>query len=366
MSKLTEWQNAIKLSYPKFQAINPEKAKTELGFALQIFQNNAMLQKCEPTTIINAVVNVARTSITLNPVLRLAYLVPRGNKCVLDFSYMGMVALLKDNGCIKYIDAHIVYGDEDFDFNIAENKITHKPNYSVTEQEHNSRTIIGCYTRAVLPCNDIVYEFMPYWEIEKVKKSSTNANSKYSAWVTWKDEMIKKTVIKRHFKMLINAGGQMNNDKLSALLEIENENNPMKNDFNKKSSFTTAFIEEPQEEEVIQLDEIIEGKPDKIVEDIIQETPTNISERQRPANVGEYIYSKHIKHRLEKKEVTDEQKPTTKKKVAKKKADIPKEEPKPDFEITDDEAEEIRIAQEEMQNEYQSGSLEEKQKGMFD
>jgi recombination protein RecT len=192
-------------AYPKFEAINPEKAKSELGFAMQIFQNNPSLQKCEPQSILNAVVNVARTSITLNPVMRLAYLIPRKNKCVLEFSYMGLVAMLRDNGCIKTISAHIVYEDEQFEYDVAENRIYHKPSWAKTEQEHNQREVIGCYSRATLPNGDVVYEFMPMWEIDKVKRMSEGSNSQYSAWQTWKDEMIKKSVIKRHFKMLISG-----------------------------------------------------------------------------------------------------------------------------------------------------------------
>jgi recombination protein RecT len=113
------WMATLTNAYPKFQLINPEKATTELGFAKQIFEGNASLQRCDPSSILNAVVNVARTSITLNPVMRLAYLIPRKGKCVLEFSYMGLVAMLRDNGCIRSISAHIVYEDEEFDFDLA-------------------------------------------------------------------------------------------------------------------------------------------------------------------------------------------------------------------------------------------------------
>jgi phage RecT family recombinase len=247
MGNIENWKSAIKDSYAKFELINPARAKTELGFANQVFQSNPMLQKCTTESIVNAVVNVARTSITLNPVMRLAYLVPRGDKCVLDFSYMGMVAMLKDNNCIRTIDAKIVYEDEEFDFDMSSNIIYHKPKYSKTEIEHNQRIILGCYSRAVLPTNDIVYEFMPMWEIDKIKQSSTNSSSKYSAWTTWRDEMIKKSVIKRHFKMLISLGN-IHNEKISTFLQIENENNPLKNNFNNqlKPTIKNSFIEESE------------------------------------------------------------------------------------------------------------------------
>ena len=61
---------------------------------------------------------------------------------------------------------------------------------------------------------------MPMWEIEKVKRLSESSNSKFSAWNTWQDEMIKKTVIKRHFKMLISINPT---EALSTALTLEND-----------------------------------------------------------------------------------------------------------------------------------------------
>jgi len=222
MSNQTSWKSSLKEAHTKFIAINPEKASLELGFAMQIIQNNDDLQRCDPKSILNAVVNVARTSVTLNPVMRLAYLVPRKGKCVLDFSYIGLVAMLRDNNCIKSISAHIVYEDEDFDYDVAYNKITHKPRFAKTEDEHNSRGRIGCYSRATLLNGEVVFEFMPMWEIEKVKRLSAGSNSIYSAWQTWEEEMIKKVVIKRHFKMLISGNPS---EALATALQIENDNN---------------------------------------------------------------------------------------------------------------------------------------------
>ena len=165
-TNLPSWKQALGKSLPKFEAINPERARTELGFALQLFEASPTLQKCDPTSILNSVVNVARTSITLNPAMRLCYLIPRKGKCILEFSYMGLVAMLRDNNCIRTISATIVYADDEFDYDPAANNITHKPTFAKTEQEHNSREIIGCYSRATLPTNDVVFEFMPMWEID--------------------------------------------------------------------------------------------------------------------------------------------------------------------------------------------------------
>ncbi len=261
MTNQSDWMQSLTTAYPKFQAItNPEKAKSELGFAMQIFQGNTYLQKCEPQSILNAVVNVARTSITLNPVMRLAYLIPRKNKCVLEFSYMGLVAMLRDNGCIKSISAHIVYEDEEFDYDVAFNTIKHKPNFAKTEKEHNERETIGCYSRATLPNGEVVFEFMPMWEIDKVRSMSEGSGSKYSAWNTWRDEMIKKSVIKRHFKMLISGNPT---EALATALKVENENNALSNNFtqtNQKATLMNAFQEETPQIESGNLFEEVEVK----------------------------------------------------------------------------------------------------------
>ena len=263
-SNLPAWKKALTESYPKFQAINPDKAKGELGFALSLFQSNPQLQKCDPTSILNSVVSVARTSITLNPVMRLAYLIPRGNKCILEFSYMGLIALLRDNGCIRTISAHIVYEDEEFLHNIAENSITHIPKYAETEQLHNARKIIGCYSRATLPTGDVSYEFMPMWEIDKIKKLSKGG----FAWKDWRDEMIKKSVLKRHFKLLISTN---TSEALHTALQIENDNNGLMNSYTKSSSsknLMNAFedIEDANDSQTLLFDDSPLEAPKKAVE----------------------------------------------------------------------------------------------------
>ena len=180
--------------------------------------------------------------------MRLAYLIPRKNKCVLEFSYMGLVAMLRDNGCIKSISAHIVYEDEEFDYDVAYNTIKHKPNFAKTEKEHNSREMVGCYSRATLPSGEIVFEFMPMWEIDKIRSMSEGSGSKYSAWNTWRDEMIKKSVIKRHFKMLISGNPT---EALATAMKVENDNNAIMTFKKQESRLLSGFEQESTENQEI-------------------------------------------------------------------------------------------------------------------
>ena len=86
MSEIKIWESSLQKGHKKLLSVysgNAEviskevkaKALRELGFAYQVISDNEMLQRCDPLSIINAITNVARTSITLNPVMKLAYLV---------------------------------------------------------------------------------------------------------------------------------------------------------------------------------------------------------------------------------------------------------------------------------------------------
>lgn len=219
------WQQALMKAEGKFLAISgkEEDTRIELGFASMIIEGNDKLKACEQGSIVNAVINVARTGITLNPVLKLAYLIPRGSKCVLDFSYIGLIKILKDNNCIKDIQAIIVYGDEKFEE--SGNPIikpTHEKKYAKTEEEQKKREKAGVYCSVLLPDNTVVYTpFTPAWEILKAKKVSPAASSSYSPWTTWEESMWKKTKIKQDFKTLISGSPD---SKALAALEVEQEN----------------------------------------------------------------------------------------------------------------------------------------------
>lgn len=220
--QLPLWKKALKDAYPKFQSIDPERALTELGFAMQLIEGNEYLQRCTPESIVNAILNIARTSVTLNPVLKLAYLVPRKTQCCLDFSYTGLVGLLTESGVIKYINATVAYEDEKFAYNPITMSILHRITNPRTEEEQNRRLVNGAYSRAVLPDGTVVYEYMPFWELEKIRMKSP-IKSENSIWNEWTFEMYKKSVIRRHYKLLIGLSG-IKNKKLQAILDVEYAN----------------------------------------------------------------------------------------------------------------------------------------------
>lgn len=191
----------------QFEASNEYKMNfnREAGFAIQILLNNQFLMKCDPESVKHAVVNVALTGLTLNPALKYAYLVPRnskdGMKCILDISYIGMIKILTDAGAVKNVDAGVIYANDKYDFRRGSD-----PYFKHQSALTNRGEKIGAYAIAYLRDGGFQFEILGREEIEKIRATSESykneAGRKFSPWETWEDEMWKKSVLKRLFKLL--------------------------------------------------------------------------------------------------------------------------------------------------------------------
>ena len=211
----------------------------EANFALQILESNNYLQKARPESIRNAIVNLSLTGLTLNPALKYAYLVPRnsqdGLNIVLDISYIGMIKLLTDAGAVKNVDAGVIYSNDKYDFRKGSD-----PYFKHQPALVNRGEKIGAYAIAYLRDGGFQFEIMGRDEIEKVRATSESYKNektrKYSPWENWEDEMWKKTVLKRLFKLLPKTKFQ------KALLRRFRTNTKMKLTICQKSKNTLTFL----------------------------------------------------------------------------------------------------------------------------
>ena len=126
---LTGTKAVIMNAKQKFVVANPKGLdfNTEANFAMQQLEANPTLMKCDPESVKNAFERVAMIGLSLNPALKLAYLIPRKNNstgkinCVLDISYMGMIQALTDAGAVKNMDAGVIHENDTYDFNQGSN-----------------------------------------------------------------------------------------------------------------------------------------------------------------------------------------------------------------------------------------------------
>jgi len=211
----------------RFVSLTSEEVfKREASFALQSFAKNDYLNKATTESKLQAVLNVANTGLTLNPVNPMAYLVPRYNKdikaveCCLQPSYQGLIKLITDTGSVTSVDVQIVYQGDEFDLILGtEKEITHRKKFQSTD-------IQLVYAVATLHDGTKQVEVMTIEECHAVREYSESYKAYKSkkvfscVWIDNEGEMCRKTVLKRISKYLPKTDRW---EKLNAAIGLDNQ-----------------------------------------------------------------------------------------------------------------------------------------------
>ena len=205
----------IKTEFIDRGGIDEANFKIEASFAMQILEKNKFLQTANRESILKAVLNVAQIGLTLNPVRKYAYLIPRYNRalgfleCVLDPSYVGLIKLLTDSGSVKSIQCQLIFEGDEIEIDLASDRkiIKHIP-YIITGKDRGK--IRAVYSLAILHDNSFHCELMSWADVVEIRERSEawkayqdkDNKLKTCVWLTDEGEMTRKTVLKRHFKHL--------------------------------------------------------------------------------------------------------------------------------------------------------------------
>lgn len=211
-----------------------EQFEKEVSFALQIWNDpkNLYLRKATKNSMLSAVLNVAQVGLTLNPIAKEAYLVPRkqGNDIVacLDPSYIGLAKLITDAGSVNNIITQVVYDGDLFELDLAlENPIIKHVPYILTKKPKGDVVLV--YSKAILHNGNIMVEFMSADEINYIRdksesyKAFKNGKTRSAIWDSDYSEMCRKTVIKRLSKYLPRTNRMNYLDTAIKLSNIEYE-----------------------------------------------------------------------------------------------------------------------------------------------
>lgn len=188
--------------------VSEQTLAKEISFALQHVNKNQQLKKADGTSVMQSIMNVCQVGLSLNPVQKLGYLVPRWdslkkiNTVAFEPSYQGLVKLLTDSGSVSMIYSHLVYEGDIFEVSFGTStELVHKPKFA-------SKKITHVYAVAILPNGLKVPEVMTMEEIEAIRERSDSYKAfkagkiKSCVWSTDEGEMARKTVIRRIFKYL--------------------------------------------------------------------------------------------------------------------------------------------------------------------
>lgn len=168
--------------------------------ALSAVSNNPDLAKCTPGSFIGALLNAAQLGLEPNTPLGQAYLIPFKNKkkgvteCTFQIGYKGMLDLAYRSGEIQTIQAHTVYENDDFDYELGMNPILkHKPAKS------NRGKPIYYYAIFKLVNGGQGFQVMSREDVENHGQRYSKTFN-FGPWQTNFDEMAKKTVMKQLLK----------------------------------------------------------------------------------------------------------------------------------------------------------------------
>lgn len=212
-----------------FVQLTDEKVfKREVQFAIQLIKKSPYLQKCSVESVLESVMNISQTNLTLNPVLKYAYLIPRKGKCTLEPGYQGLIKLATDTDNIVSINVQLVYEGDDCEIDMASEKkiLKHIPymalgnekgkmlwGYSIANLQDGSRHIEIMSSKQILDIRGYSESYKYY----KVKKDKGEWAS--CVWASNPEEMARKTIVKRHFKYLPKS----DNRNLEKAIELDNQ-----------------------------------------------------------------------------------------------------------------------------------------------
>ncbi len=186
---------------PQFQRIAAKGQRVrweeESQYALQACKANQHLLKCDPTTVQDAIINVASVGLSLNPASGFAYLVPEYNKkaqkpaCQLRVSFKGLIKLATDTGTISWVKADVVKSEDTFEYR----GIDQMPMHHMNPFSDRGDTV-GAYCVAKTTDGDLLVDVISRADLDRIRACAKTQN----VWEQWPDEMAKKAIIKRAAK----------------------------------------------------------------------------------------------------------------------------------------------------------------------
>lgn len=189
---------------PYFSEKESKRFENEKLFVLQAIAENSTLKNCaeqNPISLIKAMSLLAKTDLSLNPITKLAYLIPSSEgkkenkklKVELRVSYIGLLRGLYSTGAIKSCQVEVICDNDYFKFKLGTKAfVDHVPPFE------NRGNIKGAYCVITLPSDAEIIEIMNIDALQKVRDIAKFDD----IWQAWTEEQSKKSVIKRAIKKI--------------------------------------------------------------------------------------------------------------------------------------------------------------------
>jgi recombination protein RecT len=178
-------------------------SKRLISVVLNSFKGNPDLEKCTFESMLDCVKASASLGLEPDGITGQAYIIPyedrkkRVFEAQFQIGYKGLITLARRSGFIKSLSAQPVYEQDYFEYEYGlDEKLVHRPAIGPRGK------LKYAYAVAKFTDGGHHFEVMTKADIDKIRNSSMGANSKYSPWTKWEEEMWRKTATKKLCKFL--------------------------------------------------------------------------------------------------------------------------------------------------------------------
>lgn len=174
-----------------FRKVLGSRSEQYIASIITMVNNNQLLRKCEPISLVNACIISATLDLSIDPNLGFAYIVPYKDRAQFQIGWKGLVQLAIRTGEYKRLGANIVYEGQLQELD----DFTGEPIFNFNNK--TSDTIIGYMAYFELVNGFRKSAFMTKNEADfHGKKYSQTYKKGYGVWKDNFDSMAKKTVLK--------------------------------------------------------------------------------------------------------------------------------------------------------------------------
>lgn len=183
--------------------------------ALHAVTSDAKLLEADPLSVLEAIRDSATLGLEPNGLLGEGHIVTyrdgKSGRLLAQFQpgWQGLLKLARESGLIRSVGTGVVYERDSFDLTLGTDAaLVHRP-----WLQEDRGGYVGAYAFAVMASGDLEPEWMPWSEVEMVRKQSKSADR--GPWVQWPGEMARKSVLRRLLKRLPRS------KRLDRALELE-------------------------------------------------------------------------------------------------------------------------------------------------
>jgi recombination protein RecT len=206
--KANSIRGLLKRSRPQLLMAIPKHMSVDrlLRVAMTSIRTNPKLLDCTQESLLACIMGCAQLGLEPEPFLGQAYLVPFWNakknrlECQLIPGYRGYLALARRSGEVQSVTAQVVYEHDYFQMRYGlQETLEHIP------AEGDRGAAKGAYVIFRYKDGAHSFDYMSIADIDKIKERSKSRDKDgklVGPWVTDEDEMRKKTVIRRHIKLV--------------------------------------------------------------------------------------------------------------------------------------------------------------------